>query len=88
MNKVDLELKEFMKSSERGSHKYKRNNIEWSPYAKVWIHRQWLLKRVHKYLLVKTKDPRNLICDCCLWKIKNPLKITMDELWTEFYVCK
>jgi hypothetical protein len=35
MNKVDLELEEFMKSSERGSHKYKRNNIEWSPYAKV-----------------------------------------------------
>jgi hypothetical protein len=44
MNKVDLELEEFMKFSERRSHKYKRNKIEWLPYAKVWIHRRWLLK--------------------------------------------
>ncbi len=88
MNKVDLELKEFMKSLECRSHKYKRNNIEWSPYAKVWIHRRWLLKRVRKYLLGKTKDPWNLIRDCRLWNLKSPLKITMDELWTEFYVCK
>jgi hypothetical protein len=88
MNKVDLELKDFMKSLERGNHKYKMNNIEWSPYAQVWIHRRWLLKRVHKYLLGKTKDLRNLICDCHLRKVKSQLKIIINELWTEFYVCK
>ncbi len=88
MNKVDLELKEFTKFLERGSHKYKRNNTEWSPYAKMWTHRRWLLKWVHKYLLGKTKDPWNLICDCHLRKVKSPLKKMMDELWTEFYVCK
>ncbi len=38
MNRVDLELEQFMKSAEADSHKYKRNNIEWSPYASVWIH--------------------------------------------------
>ncbi len=73
---------------EHGSHKYKKNNIEWSPYAKVWIHRRWFLKRVHKYLLGKTKDPWTLIHDCHLQKVKSPLKIMIDELWTEFYVCK
>jgi len=61
MNKVDLELEEFMKSSEKDCHKRKRNDIEWSPYAKVWIHRRWLLKRVERYLEKKTRDPRNLI---------------------------
>jgi hypothetical protein len=77
-----------MKSSERGSHKYNRNKIEWLPYAKVWIHRRWLMKSVHKYLQGKTRDPRNLIHDCHLQNVKSPLKITMDELWTEFFVCK
>ncbi len=35
MNKVDLKLKQFMKSAESNSHKYKHNNIKWSPYAGV-----------------------------------------------------
>jgi hypothetical protein len=87
MNKVALEFKQFMKSMEHGCHKYKRNNIEWSPYAKVWIHRKWLLKRVHKYLLGETRDPQNLICACHLRKVKSTLRIAMDELRTEFYVC-
>jgi hypothetical protein len=39
MNKFDLELEEFMKSLEKGYHKFKQDIIEWSPYAKVWIHR-------------------------------------------------
>jgi hypothetical protein len=38
MNKVDMESEQFMKLAEMDSHKYKRNNIEWSPYSSVWIH--------------------------------------------------
>jgi hypothetical protein len=37
MNKVNLDLKHFMKSAEGNCHKYKQDNIEWSPYAGVWI---------------------------------------------------
>ena len=39
LNMFDRELEEFMKSSERECHKYKRTNIEWSPQAGVWIQR-------------------------------------------------
>lgn len=88
MNKVDLELEEFMKSSEKDCHKLKRDSIEWSPYAKVWIHRRWLLKRVERYLEKKTRDPRNLIQDCLRRGVKSPLSITMDELRTKFFVCQ
>jgi hypothetical protein len=88
MSKVDLELKEFMKSSEKDCHKIKMNDIEWSPYAKVWIHRCWLLKRVERYLDKKTRDPRNLIRDCLRRGVKSPLSITRDELRTEFFVCQ
>jgi hypothetical protein len=31
MNRVDLELEQFMKSAEKDSHKFECNNIEWSP---------------------------------------------------------
>jgi hypothetical protein len=82
MNKVDLELEEFMKSSEKDWHKINMNDIEWSPYAKVWIHRRWLLKRVERYLDKKTQDPRNLIQDCLRRGVKSPLSITRDELRT------
>ncbi len=39
MNKIDSELEQFMKSAEHKCHKYKRTQIEWSPYAGVWLHR-------------------------------------------------
>jgi hypothetical protein len=37
MNRIDLELEQYMKSSEQNCHKYKRMHIEWSPYAGVWL---------------------------------------------------
>jgi hypothetical protein len=77
-----------MKSAEHDCHKYKRNNIEWSPYAGVWIHWRWLLARVYKYLMGKIRDPRNLIRDCWLWSVKHPQVITMDKLRTKLYTCK
>ena len=77
-----------MKSSEKDCHKIKSNDIEWPPYAKVWTHRRWLLKRVERYLDKKTRDPRNLIRDCLRRGVKSPLSITRDELRTEFFVCQ
>jgi hypothetical protein len=56
MNKVDMELEQFMKLAEMDSHKYKRNKIEWSPYSSVWIHQRWLLKQVKTFLSGKTCD--------------------------------
>jgi hypothetical protein len=38
MNRIDLELEQFMKSSEQNCHKYKMRHIKWSPYAGVWLH--------------------------------------------------
>jgi hypothetical protein len=37
MNKVDLELEQFMKSSKKDCHKYKRNDIQWTPYSGVLL---------------------------------------------------
>jgi hypothetical protein len=61
MNKFDLELEQFMKVAEKDCHKYKRTDIEWSPYSGVWLHRWWLLACIQRYLSGKTGDPRNLI---------------------------
>ncbi len=88
MNNVDLELEHFMKSAKKECHKYKRNNIEWSPYAGVWIHRRWLLARVHNILSGKTRDVRNLFQTCKWQGIKDPHRMTMDKLKLEFFVCK
>jgi hypothetical protein len=88
LNLANLELEQFMKSIEQGCHKYKRNNIEWSPYAGVWILRQWLLSRVLTFMSGKMRDPRNLFCDCRLKGVKDPRLIMVDELRTEFLVCK
>jgi hypothetical protein len=88
MNKVDMELEQFMKSAEMDSHKYKRSNIEWSPYFSVWIHPRWLLKQVQTFLSGDTRDPRNLFHECSTWGIKDPCLITRDELKTDFFVCK
>ncbi len=60
MNKVDMELEQFMKSAEMDSHGYKRSNIEWLPYSSMWIHQWWLLKWVQTLLSSKTHDPCNL----------------------------
>jgi hypothetical protein len=40
MNKFDQELEEFMKSSEKGCHKYRDDGIKWTPLTGVWIHRR------------------------------------------------
>ncbi len=64
MNKVDMELEQFMKSAEMDSHKYKCSNIEWSLYSSVWIHRWWLLKWVQTFLSGKTCDPYNYFREC------------------------
>jgi hypothetical protein len=88
MNKINAELEQFMKSSERECHKYLRNSIEWSPYASVWLHWRWLLTRVRDYLLGKTRDPRNLFRECEQQGVKDSHSITVDELKMEFYVCK
>jgi hypothetical protein len=88
MNKVDLELKQFMKSSKQTCHKFIQANIEWSPQAGVWIHRRWLLAHVQNYLAGKTRDPRNLFKACKKRGVTNPCQITHNKLRTEFFVCK
>jgi hypothetical protein len=88
MNKIDSELKQFMESSEYDCHKYKRMHIKWSPYAGVWHHRQWLLVQVERYLSGKIQDPRNLFRECSRQGVKDPHRITRDELKTEFFVCR
>jgi hypothetical protein len=87
MDRVDLELEQFMRSSEIECHKYKRNNIEWSPEVGVWIHRRWLLVRVRTFLEVKTRDPRNLFQKCSRRGVKDPRQLTFDKLKAEFLVC-
>jgi hypothetical protein len=76
MNKVDLELEQFMKASEQGCHKHVRDNIEWYPYSGVWLHRQWLLARIQQYWQGKTRDPRNLFRECRKQGVKDPRHIT------------
>jgi hypothetical protein len=88
MTRVDLELDQFMKSAEKDSHKYKRNNNECFPYVGVWVHQRWLLAWVQTYLAGKTWDPHNLFHECWNCGMKNPRQITSDELKTEFFVCK
>ena len=72
MDRVDLELEQFMKLSEIECHKYKRNNIEWSPEVGVWIHRRGLLGRVRTFFEGKTRDPRNLFRECSRGGVKDP----------------
>jgi hypothetical protein len=88
MNRIDLELEQYMKSSEQNGHKYKRMHIEWSPYAGVWLHQRWLLVRVEQYLSGKTRDTRNLFRECRRRGVKDPRQTTRDELKTEFFVCR
>ncbi len=38
MNRVHLELEQFMKSAEKDSHRVNSNDIQWSVYVGVWIH--------------------------------------------------
>ncbi len=88
MNKIDSKMEQFMKSAERDSHKFKRNNIEWSPITRVWLRQRWLLQRVQKFKAGRIRDPRNLFCECARRGIKDPRQITPDEIVAEFYVCK
>ena len=46
------------------------------------------MKRVENFLAGKTRDPRNLIKKCKKKGVKDPRRITEDELKTEFLVCK
>jgi hypothetical protein len=88
MNKVDLELEQFMKSSKKDCHKCKRNDIEGSPYSGVWLNRQWLLCHIQTYLSGNTRDPRNLFRECRKRGLSDPWAMTQDELNVEFFVCK
>jgi hypothetical protein len=88
MNKVDLELEQFMKSFKKDCHKYKRNDIEWSPYSGIWLNQQWLLCHIQTYLKGNTKDLRNLFWECRKRGLLDPWVMTQDELNVEFFVCK
>ena len=72
MNKIDKEMEQFMKSAERESHKFKQNNIEWSPITRVWLRQRWLLQRMQKYKAGWIRDPRNLFHECTRRGIKDP----------------
>ncbi len=78
MNRIDLELEQFMESSKQNCHKYKMTHIKWSPYAGVWLHQQWLL------VSGKTRDTRNSFQECRRRRVKDSRKITRDKLKTEF----
>ena len=88
MNKIDKEMEQFMKSAERDSHKFKQNNIEWSPITRVWLCQCWFLQRVQKYKASRIRDPINLFRECTLRGIKDLHQIISDEIVAEFYVCK
>ena len=88
MNKIDKEMEHFMKLAERDRHKFKQNNIEWSPITRAWLRQRWLLQRVQKYIAGQVRDPRNLFQECALRGITDPHQITPDEIVAEFYVCK
>jgi hypothetical protein len=88
MNRVNLELEQFMKLAEADSDMYKCNNIEWSLYANVWIHQQWLLAWVQTFLSGKMKDPRNLFRNCRQHGVKDPQQILANKQKPEFLVCK
>jgi hypothetical protein len=77
-----------MKASEHDCHKYKKMHIKWSPYAGVWLHQRWLLVWMERYLSGKLQDPRNLFQACRRLGVKDPRRITRDELKTEFFVCR
>ncbi len=87
LNLVDMEMEQFMKSAEQGCHKYKRNNIEWSPYAGMRILRLWLLSWILTFMSGRMRDSSNLFCDCQLKGVKDSRLITVDKLKTEFLVC-
>ncbi len=76
---LDLELEQFVKAAEKNCHKFKQTNIEWSPYAGVWLHQQLLLACIQQYLSGKTRDPRNLIHNCRRCGVSDPWLITQDE---------
>jgi hypothetical protein len=88
MNRVDLELEQFMKSSKQTCHMFIHNNIKWSAQARVWIHWRWLLARVQNYLAGKTRDPMNLFKACKKRGVTDPCRITHNKLKTKFFVCK
>jgi hypothetical protein len=81
-------MEQFMKSSKKDCHKYKKNDIKWSPYSGVWLNRQWLLCRIQTYLLGNTRDPRNLFWECRKRGLLDTQVMTQDELNVEFFVCK
>jgi hypothetical protein len=61
INKVDKELKDFMKAAKKDCHKYIGGHIEWCPKTGVWMKRHWLLGQVQVFLNGWTRDPRNLL---------------------------
>ncbi len=61
-----------------GVPQFKRDSIEWSSYAGVWIHQRWLLFWIRSYKEGKTRDPRN----------KGLKTDVRGELQDEFHVCK
>jgi hypothetical protein len=72
INKIDKELKEFMKASKRECHKYVEGRIEWCPETGAWMKRCWLLGRVQVFLNRWTRDPRNLFVDCLKHGLTDP----------------
>jgi hypothetical protein len=44
INKIDKELKEFMKASNKDYHKYIGGHIKWCPETGVWMKLCWLLR--------------------------------------------
>lgn len=77
-----------MKLAETNCRRYKQCPIEWIPEVGSWLGRRWLLARVRKFVDGKIRDPRNLFRDCKKHAMKDPRKITREELNLEFYVTK
>ena len=55
MNRWDNELTENMNASEKKCHKFKQDQVEYSPEMVLWWKRRWLLEQVRRYLRGKYK---------------------------------
>ena len=88
LDKIDEEAKQYMVHAEKKCRRIKSGRIPFSPDAAIWIRRSQVYRSLLRYHAKKIRNRGNLQRSARRCGIKDPLKLSIEEIRARLRHCK
>jgi hypothetical protein len=87
LNKLDTEIGQYMRYTERKCHKIKLGQIPFSPKASLWIRRTQVYRSLLKYHAGRIKNRGNIKRTARQCKIMDAMSLSIEEIYLRLKAC-